>query len=161
MEFTICLDALGKAGPLYLHVSRPPKTAAIRQLYQQFRDTAAQMSIPFEIVHRKINVSDPTVYWQHEQYSRRRLVAGTLSSRAEPAPGWTGSSVLDNEYADIFTLAANTCCLGSSVIHCAVPLRCRSQIDLVALARNIKFLGEVLGKQIYRTSPSAYVPAAD
>jgi len=100
VEFTICLDSLATSGPLYLHVSRPPKTAQIRQLYQQFRDTASRMNITFDIVHRKINMSDPVIYWQHEQYSRRRIVAGTLSTRATPAPMWQGSSILDTAYVE-------------------------------------------------------------
>lgn len=126
LEFALCLERLASPGstgasPLYLHVSKLPKTPEIQQIYNHFTATAAERNIPFEIVHQKINISVPQVFWQHEQFSRKRIVAATLSSQKESAGVWEGASILDG-------------------IH---------SVDLTLLARNIRFVAEALGKQIY------------
>lgn len=135
MEFALCLERIagvdeasaGAASPLYLHVSKVPKTPEIRALYNTFTSTAAELAIPFEVVHRKINISNPTVFWQHEQFSRKRIVAATLSSSREPATLWENGSVFDG-------------------LH---------RVDLVLLQRNIKFVVEALAKQIYGLAKKA------
>lgn len=146
MEFALCLeriagvddatatgaDGTAAASPLYLHVSKVPKTAEIRALYDTFSSTAAELSIPFEVVHRKINISNPTVFWQHEQFSRKRIVSATLSSAREPATLWDNGSVFDG-------------------LH---------RVDLALLQRNIKFVVEALAKQIYGLAKKAPADAA-
>jgi hypothetical protein len=80
------------------------------------------MNIPFEIMHKKINISKPLINWQHEQFSRKRILSGTLSSLSESTPGLNGASIFDNT------------------------------IDMNILIRNIKFISEVLCKFIYHTN---------
>lgn len=122
LEFALCLERLASSTePLYLHVSKMPKTPEIQSIYSSFESTAVSMSIPLEIVHKKINISDPTVYWQHEQFSRKRIVAATLSASRVPETGFAAGS--------IFETAA--------------------KVDLKLLERNIKFVVEALSKQIY------------
>lgn len=70
-------------GVKYLHVSRPPKDPATQKIYEAFNSTAVKMGIPFDIIHKKINIALPEVFWEHEQFSRKRVVAGTLSHRKE------------------------------------------------------------------------------
>lgn len=73
IEFALCLESLGHGDNLYLHVSRSPKSTEIRNIYEQFRSTADLMNIPFEMIHKKINISKPLINWQHEQFSRKRI----------------------------------------------------------------------------------------
>lgn len=138
MEFALCLEriatpvAAGADAPLYLHVSKMPKTPEIQSLYANFETTASQLHIPFEVVHRKINISNPTVYWQHEQFSRKRVVAATLSASRTPQTVWeNGGSIFD----------------GGNNVDQAVDLR--------VLERNIKFIVEALAKHIYQIKPVA------
>jgi len=133
MDFALCLERLaGSSGsgsdsdssPLYLHVSKPAKTAELQSLYGRFTSTAAELSIPFEVVHRKINISNPFIYWQHEQLSRKHIVAATLSSSRQPAPFLThnhGVSILDN----------------------------MQRINMAVLKRNVRFIVEALVKHVY------------
>lgn len=122
LEFALCLEAIGLAQEkLYLHVSKNPKTTEIRNLYNNFADTAKFMDIPFEVSQWKINISSPFINWQHEQFSRKRILAGTLSGRAKPSPVFTSASIFD------------TSNLASQKI----------------LERNIKFIAEAIAKQVY------------
>eukprot|EP00897_Mesotaenium_endlicherianum_P005395 jgi/Mesen1/4884/ME000244S04063 len=59
VEFAVCLHSIGSWGDkLRLHVSKPPKDPTIARFYE--------------------------VAWEHEQFSRSRIVAGTLSGLAAP-----------------------------------------------------------------------------
>jgi len=97
LEFVLCLDSIAGSGGslaeeegeggegLFLHISRPPKEDAIKSLYSEFESVAEQHSVPFTIKHKKVNISAPSVSWEHEQYAKRKIVAATLSaSRAPP-----------------------------------------------------------------------------
>jgi hypothetical protein len=122
IEFALCIDGLASSDSLYLHVSKPPKTPEVAALYATFTETAQSMGIPFEIVHRKVNVSDPVTYWHHERFSMKRVMAATLSSRPAPATLFPAAGLLDR----------------------ALPAAARK-----TLARNIRFIAEVLAKQVF------------
>jgi len=62
-----------------LHVSRTDKDLKAKQIYDAFASIAAQMDIPFEVIHKKINISSEDVPWQHEQFSKKRILAASLS----------------------------------------------------------------------------------
>ncbi|GAQ80052.1 Nicastrin [Klebsormidium nitens] len=124
VEFALCLDGLGAWGDggLKLHVSRPPKEAAIQALYSTFTEVADGFGIPLEIVQKKVNLGNPRVFWEHEQFSRRRMVAGTLSGR--PAPP---------EFLEDTGGIADT----------------RARVDPAAVAKAVKFVAESLARHIY------------
>ncbi|CAB4063682.1 unnamed protein product [Lepeophtheirus salmonis] len=65
VAFVACLDTLGheEEGSLYFHVSKPPKEESLA-------------------VHKKINLAEEILAWEHERFSIRRLQAFTLSSLA-------------------------------------------------------------------------------
>jgi hypothetical protein len=119
IELAFCLDALGQGDGVFLHVSKPAKDPEIVKLYQEFRDTASRMTIPFDLVHKKIDLSDPEVYWQHEQFSRKRVLAATASHKKQAAPSFEHGHILDRH------------------------------VNMTTLKRNIKFLAEVLASHIY------------
>jgi len=129
LEFALCLERIGgatraaegAASPLYLHVSKLAKTPEIKAIYSAFEHTAEASGIPLQVLHRKINISDSTVFWQHEQFSRKRVVAATLSSEREPQTLFENGSLLDGEHT----------------------------VDLQVLQRNAKFIVEALARHIY------------
>jgi len=119
LKFVLCLEAIG-ASDLYLHVSKNLSSPEMKQIAESFASTASKMSIPFDIVHRKINVSSAAVNWQHELFSRQRILAATLSSRPQPSPLFS-ASIFDT----------------------------RGSADSTQLQRNVKFIAEVICKQLY------------
>jgi hypothetical protein len=69
---------------------------------QSFTETAKALRIPFEIVQKKINISSSEVMWQHEQFSRKKIVAGTLSHFSSSSPPFSHSHLFDTKWDDTF-----------------------------------------------------------
>lgn len=77
--FVLCLDSLSSNTTLHLHVSKPPKESDPRSLfYKQLQEVAGSSNV--EMVHKKINLADDVLAWEHERYGIRRLPAFTLSA---------------------------------------------------------------------------------
>jgi len=125
LQFALCLDSIGFGDKLYMHVSKLPKEDNLQILYDGFSRTARQMNIPLEFVHKKINISSNDVYWEHEQFSRKRIAAATLSH---------------------FPTAFD------SPFHKSDVFDGRSRVNVTILERNIKFVAESLAKYIYEVS---------
>jgi hypothetical protein len=127
IEFALCLDSIGAIGDrLYLHISRKPSTkpgasAALAAMHQAFAASAAALNITLEVVHKPINMSDPTVSWEHEQFSRKKIAGGTLSRLARPAPGLSRPSLFDS----------------------------RERVSVPNLLLTIRFIAESLARRIY------------
>ena len=86
VDFVLCLDSLGRS-PLKLHVSKPPKEGSPGDKF--FKDLAHVSKVLYgssdvELIHKKINLADDNLAWEHERFSIRRLPAFTLSSLSGP-----------------------------------------------------------------------------
>jgi len=68
---------------------------------------------------KKINISSEDVPWQHEQFSKKRILAASFSHLEKPLPHMTRSSIFD------------------------------THVDSVIFRRNIKFIAEGLSRYIY------------
>ncbi|THU46202.1 hypothetical protein C4D60_Mb09t02470 [Musa balbisiana] len=80
IEYAICLNSVGSwNNELWLHVSKPPENVYIKQVYESFSEVAKELGVSVGIKHKKINISNPRVAWEHEQFSRVRVTAVTLS----------------------------------------------------------------------------------
>lgn len=123
IELTVCLDALAAGDKLHLHVSRPAKDPIIGQLYSNLKAAGAAEGVEVELVHKKINISDPSIAWEHEVFARKRIPAATISHFAQhSATLFSRSNVLDTT----------------------------SQIDMDVFARNVKVVGEGLARYVYK-----------
>ena len=71
VPFAACLDSL-QSGDLKMHVSKPPKADSHAGKFLKNLGQA-------EMVHKKINLADELLAWEHERFSIRRLPAFTLS----------------------------------------------------------------------------------
>ncbi|XP_042567611.1 nicalin-1-like isoform X7 [Cyprinus carpio] len=123
VAFVLCLDTLGNSDNLYLHVSKPPKEGSPQHVLLKELETVVAHQHPdlkFSMVHKKINLADDTLAWEHERFGIRRLPAFTLShleSHRSPAR----HSIMDM----------------------------RPHVDLTKLRRNTKVIAETLARVIY------------
>jgi len=97
VDFVLCLDSLGKS-PLKLHVSKPPKEGSPGDLFYNHLVSVsnALYDQPVEMVHKKINLADEKLAWEHERFSIRRLPAFTASSMSGPN-NQERNTILDTE----------------------------------------------------------------
>ncbi|KAG7327440.1 hypothetical protein KOW79_009046 [Hemibagrus wyckioides] len=123
VAFVLCLDTLGNGDNLYLHVSKPPKEGTPQHALLRELQTVVSQQYPelkFSMVHKKINLADDTLAWEHERFGIRRLPAFTLS-HLESHRGSSRNSIMD----------------------------IRSHVDLKKLSRNTKLIAEALARVIY------------
>ncbi|KAK6235228.1 hypothetical protein QQP08_026259 [Theobroma cacao] len=80
IDYAICLNSIGSwDNELWIHVSKPPENAYIKQIFEGFSNVAEELDLKVGLKHKKINISNPRVAWEHEQFSRLRVTAATLS----------------------------------------------------------------------------------
>lgn len=85
IDYAICLNGIGSwDNELWLHVSKPPENANIKQIFEGFSDVAEELGVKVGLKHKKINISNPRVAWEHEQFSRLRVTAATVSGLSAP-----------------------------------------------------------------------------
>ena len=124
IEFALCLDSIGLGDSIYVHTSKQPskdKVPAVAKLFGTLKSAAQEMlpALPLEIVRKKINVSD-AVAWEHEQFSRKDILAVTLSGHATHDPALR-ASVLDRT-VDSEVLSRNILFVANSIAKVAVFL---------------------------------------
>ncbi|GER33203.1 nicalin [Striga asiatica] len=123
IDYAICLNSIGSSSnELWLHVSKPPENAYIKQIFEGFSSVSEELGLKVGLKHKKINISNPRVAWEHEQFSRLRVTAATLS-KLPVAPDFlenTGS-LSDN----------------------------RNFINEASISRSVKLVAESLARQIY------------
>ncbi|XP_032679555.1 nicalin [Odontomachus brunneus] len=79
--YVICLDTVSASDNLYIHVSKPPKENSSGGLfYKELKAVSQSYAVNVEGVHKKINLAEEILAWEHERYSIRRLPAATLST---------------------------------------------------------------------------------
>ncbi|PWA78790.1 nicalin [Artemisia annua] len=85
IDYAICLNSLGSGeNGLWLHVSKPPENAYVKQIFEGLSNVAEELGVTVGLKHKKINVSNSRVAWEHEQFSRLRVTAATLSGLSAP-----------------------------------------------------------------------------
>ncbi|XP_024982768.1 nicalin-1 [Cynara cardunculus var. scolymus] len=123
IDYAICLNSLGSGEKrLWVHVSKPPENAYVKQIYEGLSDVAEELGLEVGLKHKKINVSNSRVAWEHEQFSRLRVTAATLS----------GLSVAPNLLENAGGLADN-----------------REFVSEAAVVQSVKLVAESLARHIY------------
>ncbi|XP_054707763.1 BOS complex subunit ncln-like [Uloborus diversus] len=124
--YTLCLDSIGDEDNLYLHVSKPPKEGSSGDIfYKELQWAAAQsdMDVNISLIHKRINLADELLSWEHERFSIRRLPAFTLSHLQSPR-SLRKTTILDT----------------------------RKNVNVEKLARNVKIIAEALARHMYNIS---------
>ncbi|XP_051551355.1 nicalin-1 isoform X1 [Myxocyprinus asiaticus] len=138
VAFVLCLDTLGNGDNLYLHVSKPPKEGSPQHtLLKELETVSAQQhpDLKFSMVHKKINLADDTLAWEHERFGIRRLPAFTLS-HLESHRSAERHSIMDMRSVSPSLEGAGEATAGPHV-------------DLKKLSRNTKVIAETLARVIY------------
>ncbi|XP_018430244.1 PREDICTED: nicalin-1-like [Nanorana parkeri] len=124
VAFVLCLDTLANGDSLHLHVSRPPPEGSAQWEFLRQLQTVTQsppfVGLNFSLVHKKINLGENFLVWEHEQFSWRRLPAFTASHLRSHKSGMR-KSILDT----------------------------RARVDITRLRRNTEVLYEALGRVLY------------
>ncbi|XP_023037248.2 nicalin-1 [Drosophila willistoni] len=93
VEYVMCLDTIiqslthNEKDVLFMHVSKPPKEkSSISQYFKLLKMAADQhgKNLTVEGVHKKINLAESKLAWEHERFSIKRYPAFTLSSVKAP-----------------------------------------------------------------------------
>ncbi|KAH6793639.1 M28 Zn-peptidase nicastrin [Perilla frutescens var. hirtella] len=123
IDYAICLNSIGSiSDELWIHVSKPPDNVYIKQIFEGFSSVSEELGLKIGLKHKKINISNPRVAWEHEQFSRLRVTAATLSELSV-APEFLES----------------TGGLSDS----------RNSVDEVSISRSVKLVAESLARHIY------------
>lgn len=123
IDYAICLNSLGSLdNDLWIHVSKPPENAYIKQIFDGFQVVSEELGLKVGLKHKKINISNPRVAWEHEQFSRLRITAATLSG-ISAAPEF-----LEN-YGGLFDS--------------------RNSVSETAVIRSVKLVAESLARHTY------------
>ncbi|XP_057216739.1 nicalin-1-like isoform X1 [Triplophysa rosa] len=118
VAFVLCLDSLGNGDELFLHVSRPPKPGTSQFSFVQELEQVISGRFPwvrFGTVHKKINLQETTVAWEHERFGMKRIPGFTLS-HIENSKSELRGSILDTmEHVDIMKLRRNVVIVAESL----------------------------------------------
>eukprot|EP00794_Sanderia_malayensis_P009824 gene9824-10832_t len=83
VDYVICLDSLGIGNNLNIHVSKPPKEGTVAfSLTEMISESYPEMT--FKMVHKRINLAQEHLAWEHERFSLQRLPAATISNFDSP-----------------------------------------------------------------------------
>ncbi|XP_055463815.1 BOS complex subunit NCLN isoform X3 [Psammomys obesus] len=132
VAFVLCLDTVGRGSHLRLHVSKPPREGTLQHAFLRELETVATHQFPdvsFSMVHKKINLADDVLAWEHERFAIRRLPAFTLSHLESHRAG-PRSSIMD----------------------------VRSRVDSKTLTRNTRIIAEALTRVIYNLTEKGTPP---
>jgi len=123
VDFILCLDSLAKDSALKLHVSKPPKEGSAGDIFMKNLESVTQILnpevTPVEMVHKKINLGDSSLAWEHERFSIRRLPAFTLSALSKPLTA-ERATILDKEVSEE-KLAVSTRLVGEALACSIFP----------------------------------------
>lgn len=89
LQYVLCLDSIGSLNEknnLFLHLSRYPREYEVtpNKLYNIFNTTAKNMDINLNYIKKKVFLSEDYVPWEHEQFSKRKIISATLSTLNAP-----------------------------------------------------------------------------
>lgn len=125
VAFVLCLDTLANGDSLHLHVSRPPAEGTAQgDFLKELQSVVLSppfLGVNFSVVHKKINLGENILAWEHEQFGLRRLPAFTVSHLDSHKNGLK-NTILDT----------------------------RSRVDVRKLRRNTEILCEALARFLYK-----------
>ncbi|XP_078802551.1 BOS complex subunit ncln isoform X5 [Oryzias latipes] len=147
VAFVMCLDTVGNGDSLHLHVSKPPKEGTPQSSLLKELEMVISSQYPevkFSMVHKKINLADDMLAWEHERFGIRRLPAFTLSHLP------SHRSVQRSSIMDVRSVSFSR--------HGAGEPPSGPHVDVKRLCRNTKVVAEALARVIYNLTEKQGAP---
>ena len=123
-QFSISLDALASKDQtdLFMHVSKVPKEKSPTALFlKHFQEASLRHKKNGTLVHKKINLAEEALAWEHERFTFRRLPAFTVSA-IQSHKDLMRSSIFDTcESVDIEQLSTNIEIIAESLASLVFP----------------------------------------
>jgi len=120
LQYVLCLDSLASIDEedLFLHISRLPKEneESAQRLYKIFKATSENMNFNLNYTKKKIFLTNTVVPWEHEQFSKKKFISGTLSSRVTPVSDLFNRTIFTDNSVDMFKLKRNIKFLAESLL---------------------------------------------
>ncbi|XP_063955677.1 BOS complex subunit ncln-like [Lytechinus pictus] len=120
VSYVMCLDTIGASDELYLHVSKPPKEGSeSHQILEGLENVTRSLypAMKFGMVHKRINLADDWLAWEHERFSMQRLPAGTLSHLSAYDSASRSTITDDGSRVDSNKLARNVKIIAETLAH--------------------------------------------
>lgn len=119
LHYVLCLDSLGNADKeLNIHVSRFPKNneETAQKIYKIFNSTAENMEFDVNYIKKKVFLTNKVVPWEHEQFSKKKILSGTISGNKIPTVNNFNKTLLHDNIIDMENLKKNTKFLAESLL---------------------------------------------
>lgn len=146
VKLVLCLDSLGLGDSVNLHVSKPPKEGTpAGKFFRDLETAAGDLKVKVNVVHKKINLANDLLAWEHERYSIAKLSALTLS-HLDSHNALARNSITDVT-VDQASLVRNTHLLARA-LACTVYGKCpdEGKVSLAPKADNLKEWTETLAR---------------
>lgn len=119
LQYVLCLDSLGDTEKdLNIHVSRFPKSneETAQKLYKIFNTISEKMNFTINYFKKKVFLTNKVVPWEHEQFSKKKILSATISGSRNPmVNNFNRTLLIDNE-VDLTNIKKNTKFLAESFL---------------------------------------------
>ncbi|XP_022728895.1 nicalin-like isoform X3 [Durio zibethinus] len=86
IDYAICLNSIGSwDNELWIHVSKPPENAYIKQIFEGFSNVAEELDLKVGLKHKKINISNPRRHIYGHQGKNVQIFADDSSLAVNPS----------------------------------------------------------------------------
>ena len=119
LHYVLCLDSLGSAEKeLNIHVSRFPKPTeeTAHKIYKIFNTTSENMEFDVNYIKKKVFLTNKVVPWEHEQFSKKKILSGTISGKKVPIVNNFNKTLLTDNSISMPNLKKNTKFLAESLL---------------------------------------------
>jgi len=119
LHFVLCLDSLaGNEKDLNIHFSRFPKNneETAQKLYKVFNTTSENMNFNLNYIKKKVFLTNKIVPWEHEQFSKKKILSSTISGTKIPSVNNFNKTLLIDNNVDFVNLKKNTKFLAESFL---------------------------------------------
>jgi len=123
IDFVLCLDSIASSDRLRFHSAKSTTSEGMRHIFEAFEGAGKAVGVPVEAVHKRINVTEGTLHWEHEAFTYKRIPAATISARPSPPPVFGRSSLFDvaSPTRGIDTLQLHIRCIAEGLSRLVYP----------------------------------------
>jgi hypothetical protein len=148
IRLVTCLDSLGAGNDLYMQVSKIPKDDAIaKRLFDRIENNMPK-NRNIKMAHKKINLGNEMLSWEHEMFNLRKKPAITLTHFADHEDPLRNSLLDTVDSVNIDDLYSNTKAIANGVLSYIYDLDETVCADAFSEKEECSFAtGEIVSKE--------------